>query len=130
MQPIQFFFVLLDLYSVIFRRQNIIRIHIWSFLADWILFIWVVLPRTGKMSNICHFFLVLELYCGQTVWFFEVSSTVLKRFCPLESKNTFVLVLAIFLDTLWKIRKSQKIQKFWDFHCNAQLCERQIIINC
>ena len=24
---------------------------------------------------------------------FEVSSTVLKRFCPLESKNTFVLVL-------------------------------------
>ena len=43
--------------------------------------IWVVLPRTGKMSNICHNFFFLELYCGQTVWFFEISSTVLKRFC-------------------------------------------------
>ena len=45
-----------------------------------------------------YFFFFLELYCGQTVWFFEVSSTVLKRFCPLQSKNTSVLVLAIFLD--------------------------------
>ena len=29
--------------------------------------IWVVLPRTGKMSNIWHFSFFLELYCGQTV---------------------------------------------------------------
>ena len=32
-----------------------------------ILYIWVVLPRTGKMSNICHNLFFLELYCGQTV---------------------------------------------------------------
>ena len=27
-------------------------------------------------------------------WFFKLFSTVLKRFCPLDSKNVFVLVLA------------------------------------
>ena len=60
--------------------------------------IWVRFPRTGKMSNMWHFFLFLTLYCDQTVGFFQVFSTVLKRLCPLDPKNTFVLVLAIFLD--------------------------------
>ena len=56
--------------------------------------IWVVFPRTGKMSKICHNFFSLELYCDQTVLFFQVFSIVLKRLCPFQSKNTFVLVLA------------------------------------
>ena len=50
------------------------------------------------MSKICHIFFSLELYCDQTVLFFQVFSIVLKSFCPLESKNTFVLVPAIFFD--------------------------------
>ena len=50
------------------------------------------------MSKICHNFFSLELYCDQTVWLFQVFSIVLKRLCPLESKNTFVLVLANFFD--------------------------------
>ena len=49
------------------------------------------------MSKICPIFFSLELYCDQTVLFFQVFSIVLKSVCPLESKNTFVLVLAIFL---------------------------------
>ena len=28
------------------------------------------------------------------VWFFQLFSTALRRFCPLDSKNDFVLVLA------------------------------------
>ena len=36
----------------------------------------------------------LELFCDQTVWFFQDFSTVLKSFCPVESKNSFILVLA------------------------------------
>ena len=60
--------------------------------------IWVVFPRTGKMSKICPIFFSLELYCDQTVLFFQVFSIVLKRLCPLQSKNTFVLVPAIFFD--------------------------------
>ena len=58
--------------------------------------IWVVFPRTGKMSKICHNFFSLELYCDQTVLYFQVFSIVLKSLCPLESKTTFVLVLAFF----------------------------------
>ena len=37
---------------------------------------------------------MLELYCVHTARFFQLFSTVLKRFCPLDSKNVFVLVLA------------------------------------
>ena len=67
--------------------------------------IWVVFPRTGKMSKICHnFSSSLELYCDQTVLFFQVFSIVLKSFCPLQSKNTFVLVQAIFFWFLKKLR--------------------------
>ena len=46
------------------------------------------------MVKIWHFFYFLKLFCDQTVWFFKVFSTVLKRFCPGHSKNVFVLVLA------------------------------------
>ena len=56
--------------------------------------IWVNFPRTGKMVKLWHFSFFLELCCDQTVWFFQLFSAVLKRFCPLDSKNVFVLVLA------------------------------------
>ena len=36
----------------------------------------------------------LKLHCDQTVGFFQDFSTVLKSFCPAESKNTFVFILA------------------------------------
>ena len=54
------------------------------------------IPQDGENEQNLAFF--VKLYCNRTVQFFEVSSTVLKRFCPLQSKNTSVLVLAIFLD--------------------------------
>ena len=40
----------------------------------------------------------LALHCDQTVRLFQLFLTVLKRFCPLESKNGLVLVLAHFFD--------------------------------
>ena len=36
----------------------------------------------------------LKFYCDQTVRFFQLFSIVLKRFCPLDSKNVFVFVLS------------------------------------
>ena len=48
----------------------------------------------GKWSKCGIFYFFLELCWDQTVWFFQLFSTVLKRFCPLQSKNVFVLVLA------------------------------------
>ena len=53
------------------RMESEFQLPLWMF--DIQAFIWVIFPRTGKMSK------------------------NLKRFCPVESKNTFVLVLAIFL---------------------------------
>ena len=47
-------------------------------------------------QNVAFFLKKLKLYCDLPVLFFQVFSTVLKKLCPLESKNTFVLVLAIF----------------------------------
>ena len=64
--------------------------------------IWVVFPRTGKMSKICHFFF-WSFTVTKRFDFFLVFSTVLKKLCPLESKNTFVLVLAFFFSILKKI---------------------------
>ena len=58
-------------------------------------------PGREKWAICGTFFKFLTLYCDQTVGFFQVFSTVLKRLCPLDPKNTFVLVLAIFLD-FWK----------------------------
>ena len=51
-------------------------------------------PGRGKWAKCVIIF--FKLHCDQTVWFFQVCSTVLKRLCLLESKSTFVLVLAIF----------------------------------
>ena len=50
-------------------------------------------PGRGKWSKCGIFFILLKLYCNQTVWIFQLFSTVLKRFCPLHSKNVFVLIL-------------------------------------
>ena len=49
-------------------------------------------------QNVAYIFYFLKLYCDKTVWFFEVFSTVLKRFCPLQSKTSFVLVLVNLFD--------------------------------
>ena len=54
-------------------------------------------PGRGKWSK-CGIF--LRLHCDQTVQLF---STVLKRFCPLDSKNVFVLVLAHLEPELFEV---------------------------
>ena len=52
-------------------------------------------PQDGENGqNEAFFYLFLELCCDQTVWFFQLFSIFLKRFCPLDSKNVFALVLA------------------------------------
>ena len=46
-------------------------------------------PQDGENEqNLSYFFSSLELYCDQTVLFFQVFSIVLKRLCPLDPKNT------------------------------------------
>ena len=67
----------------------------------------------GKWSK-CGMFYVLELCCDQTVWLFRLFSTVLKRFCPGDSKNVFVLVLPhiepeLELFEVWEIMVPQII---------------------
>ena len=57
------------------------------------------IPQDGKNGqNVAFLKKKLKLYCAQTVIFFQLLSTVLKRFCPLDAKNVSVLVLAIFFD--------------------------------
>ena len=52
-------------------------------------------PERGKWSKCGIYFLFFwELCCDQMVLFFQLFSTDLKRFCPLHSKNVFVLVPA------------------------------------
>ena len=51
-------------------------------------------PQDGENGQNVAFFIFLERCCDQTVWFFQLFPTVLKRFCPLDFKNVFVLVLA------------------------------------
>ena len=54
------------------------------------------IPQDGENGqNVAFFF---KLCCDQTVRFFQLLSTVLKRFCPLDAKNVSVLVLANFFD--------------------------------
>ena len=49
------------------------------------------IPQEGENSqNVASFF---KLYSDPTVWFFFTFLN-LKRFCPLDSKNVFVLALA------------------------------------
>ena len=50
-------------------------------------FIWVNFPKTGKIVKMWHSLTFLELCCDQTAWFVQLFSTVLKTFCPLNSKN-------------------------------------------
>ena len=76
------------------RRQIFAGNPYSTFPNIWEWLIWANFPRTGKMVKMWHFFILLKLYCDQTVWFFQLFSAVLKRFCPLDSKNVFVLVLA------------------------------------
>ena len=52
-------------------------------------------------SKMCHFLKIFEALLWPNGLIFQVFSSVLMRLCPLESKNTFVLVLAIFMD-FWK----------------------------
>ena len=59
--------------------------------------IWVSFCRTGKWANFVLKQYFWVLHCDQTVQLFQLLSTVLKRFCPLQSKNSLVLVLAHFL---------------------------------
>ena len=56
-------------------------------------YIWVNFPRTGKMVEIWHFSIFWSSAVTKRFDFFNFS-TVLKRFCPLLSKNVFVSVLA------------------------------------
>ena len=55
------------------------------------------IPQDGENGQNVAFKKKLKLCCDQTVIFFHILSTVLKRFCPLDAKNVSVLVLAIFL---------------------------------
>ena len=49
------------------------------------------IPQDGENGkNVWHFFIFLNLYCEQKIWFF---STFLK-FCQLHSKNVIVLIIA------------------------------------
>ena len=57
-------------------------------------FIWVNFPRTGKMVKMWHFFVFFSSPVTKLFDFFNFFSTVLKRFCPLDSKNVVVLVPA------------------------------------
>ena len=45
-------------------------------------------------QNVAFFNFFLKLYCDQTVWFFQLFSTYLKKFQPGDSQNVFILVLA------------------------------------
>ena len=52
-------------------------------------------PQGGENGqNVAFLNFFLELCCDQKVWFFQLFSAVLKIFCPLDSKNVFILVLA------------------------------------
>ena len=58
-----------------------------------------VCPHMGQFpqgreneQNVSYFFLIFEALLLLNGLIFQVFSTVLKRLCPLESENTFVLV--------------------------------------
>ena len=51
------------------------------------------IPQGGENGENVAFFICLKLHCDQTLWFFSVSLTVLKRLCTLDFKNVLVLVL-------------------------------------
>ena len=49
-----------------------------------------------KGANFVSKSFFLQLHCDQTIWIFQDFLTVLKSLCPVESKNSLVLVLANF----------------------------------
>ena len=51
-------------------------------------------PQDGENGQNMALFHFLELRCDQTVRPLQLYSTVLKRLCPLDSKNVFALALA------------------------------------
>ena len=58
--------------------------------------------QDGKNGqNLAFFKFFSKLCCDQNVWFLQLFSTVLMRFCPLQSKNVFVLVLAHLNRCTW-----------------------------
>ena len=72
------------------------------------------IPQDGNNGQDVDFFIFLKLYCDQTVLFFQLFSTDLKRFCPLDSKNVSVLVPAYLepqleLFEVWEIMVLQII---------------------
>ena len=73
------------------------------------------IPQDGENGqNVAFFLIFLKLCFDHTVIFFQLLSTVLKRFCPLDAKNVSVLVLAIFLIEQFSPFLPQ-IGDFW--HC-------------
>ena len=50
-------------------------------------------PQDGEIRQNVAFF-IFRSYAVTKRWFFSIFSTVLKRSCPLHSKNVFVSVLA------------------------------------
>ena len=72
------------------------------------------IPQDGNNGQNVDFVIFSKLYCDQTVLFFQLFSTDLKRFCPLDSKNVSVLVLAYLepeleLFEVWEIMVLQII---------------------
>ena len=76
--------------------------HLWEILGRWRHIVQdsygPVSAGREKWANFVLKKYFLVLYCDQTVRLFQLFSTVLKRFCLLESKNGLVLVLSHFFD--------------------------------
>ena len=56
--------------------------------------IWVNFPRAGKMVKMWHLSIFWSSAVTRRFDFFQLFSTDLKKFCPLDSRYVFVLVLA------------------------------------
>ena len=56
------------------------------------------IPQDRENGQNVAFFIFFEALLFPNGYFFQLLSTVLKRFCPLDAKNVSVLVLAIFFD--------------------------------
>ena len=60
--------------------------HIGQYLLSYLIHIWVTFPRTGKMVEMWHFFIFLELCCDQTVLFFIFSQLFWRDFVRCKKK--------------------------------------------
>ena len=71
------------------------------------------IPQDGENEqNLAFYFYFFNLYCDQTAQFFQVFQTLRKRFRPLHSKNTFILVLSNLFDLEKKLFWLPKFD-FW-----------------